>query len=141
KGKASDCHCEEVFAAEIYNISQQNDVANLSVSRRSRETFQKGAVATGLPAPGAQTLLFAAFVWGFCKNCHLAKLGFAGANPQLSCLAMTQGESFPCDQKLKFPGSLLFKEGTVYPLRSPLIHMGKPNKNTPCQRHERSEAQ
>ncbi|MBQ6808986.1 MAG: hypothetical protein IJP07_07530, partial [Firmicutes bacterium] len=47
KGKASDCHCEEVFAAEIYNISQQNDVANLSVSRRSRETFQKGAVATG----------------------------------------------------------------------------------------------
>jgi len=68
KGKASDCHCEEVFAAEIYNISQQNDVANLSVSRRSRETFQKGAVATGLPAPGAQTLLFAAFVMGVLQK-------------------------------------------------------------------------
>jgi len=31
---------------------------------------------------------------GFFKDCHVAKLGFAGANPQLACLAMTGNLSF-----------------------------------------------
>ncbi|MBQ6807987.1 MAG: hypothetical protein IJP07_02320 [Firmicutes bacterium] len=50
---------------------------------------------------------------GFFKDCHVAKLGFAGANPQLACLAMTGNLSYVIARMLLPPP---FAQGRLFGL-------------------------